>query len=158
LLGIAHRVVHETRAPFLDGDGEQVRQQRQFPAHGVLGLIRQQAFIAVIRDQVRSVGREALRPEEFVRGLGRLAVGIGCARALGVPETPHRWRSSALLNSSRSAPLRSKYTPRTIWSSVRGAQSLASRRVRKVLIAFSQLCLRTTAFDTVDKTALDVSD
>jgi hypothetical protein len=30
--------------------------------------------------------------------------------------------------------------------------------VRKVLIAFSQLCLRTTAFDTVDKTALDVSD
>jgi hypothetical protein len=55
-----------------------------------------------------------------------------------------------LVNSNRSAPLRSIYTPRTISSSVRRAQSLASRRVRKVLIVVGQPCLRTTAFQVFE--------
>lgn len=42
------------------------------------------------------------------------------------------------------------YTPRTISSSVRRAQSAASRLVRKVLITVGQPCLRITAFQVAD--------
>src|SRR6218665_1439869 len=46
----------------------------------------------------------------------------------------------------RSEPLRWIYTPLTISSSVRRAQSSASRLVRKVLVLVGQPVLRTRAF------------
>src|SRR5210317_1354141 len=63
-----------------------------------------------------------------------------------VIETSRRYRLSASRNSSRSAFARSMYTPRTMSSSVRRAQSCASRLVRNVLIAVGHPRLRITAF------------
>ena len=79
---IADRIVEKPHAPFLDGDGEQVREQGEFQPYGAGGLVGLKPLVAVFGHQVRRDGGQAVGAELFLQRLGLVALRVGRALPL----------------------------------------------------------------------------
>jgi hypothetical protein len=145
LASIRHRIVDQSNTPFLDRDGAQVRQQGKLKPHGVRGQTVGEAFITIPGNDVgRDRGKAVLTQcsNQRLRLLPLRRRGRGFLR----DREFRTYCPSASRSSKRSAFARWMNTPRTISSSVRRAQSVASRLVPNVLMTFGHPRLRTMAF------------